>query len=125
MKKVVFVSNTASKLNIDTDIPFVGAKCFNTIVKWIKFLEVDYYVCFNSDKHYNLDVVRKLKQKGFKVIALGNYASKRLNCAEIEHLKIDHPSGLNRKLNNKTYVNKMLQEAKDYVNLIETRGRIK
>lgn len=117
MIKVVFVGDTASKLNIDTDIPFVGAKCFPTIVKWIKFLEIDYYVCFNSDKHYNLDVVRKLKQNGFKVLALGARASERLSCARIEHLKIDHPSGCNRKLNNKTYLNKMLQDVKYYVSV--------
>lgn len=44
MIKVVFVGDEPSKTNVSPDIAFVGAKCFNTVVQWIKELNPDYYV---------------------------------------------------------------------------------
>lgn len=101
MVKVVFVGDCPSKTNTHPEIAFVGAKCFNTLVEWIKQLPIDYYICFNSndaDLSLKLDA---LTNEGFKVIALGNNASERLTAWKIEHFKLPHPSGLNRILNDK------------------------
>ena len=101
MIKVVFVGDEPSKTNVSPDIAFVGAKCFNTVVKWIKELNPDYYVCLNSDTISQLSDIKKLEKAGFKVIALGAKASERLEKMLIPHCVLPHPSGLNRKLNNK------------------------
>lgn len=104
MIKVVFVGDSPSNTNVHPEIAFIGAKCFNTLVEWIKQLPIDYYICFNSndaDLSLKLDA---LTNEGFKVIALGNKASDRLTGWKIGHYKLPHPSGLNRKLNDKRWV---------------------
>jgi len=55
-----------------------------------------------------------------KVIALGNIASEALTKIGVKHFKLPHPSGLNRKLNDKNYINKVLKECKEYY---ENRSR--
>lgn len=53
--------------------------------------------------------------KGYKkVIALGNVASEALIKINVDHFKLPHPSGLNRKLNDKKYVTRVLKECKEY-----------
>jgi uracil-DNA glycosylase len=50
-----------------------------------------------------------------RVVALGGYASKYLTKLDVPHLKIDHPSGLNRNLNSATYVVEMLGRLRAYI----------
>lgn len=52
---------------------------------------------------------------GWKVIALGLMASRRLDKNEIEHFKMEHPSGRNRKLNNKIYLDNRLKECYNWI----------
>ena len=108
MIKIVFVGDEPSKKNISKDIPFVGAKCFARLVEWIAFINPEYYVVLNSKVEVDLLAISELHKAGFKVIALGVKASKRLTNSRITHYKIDHPSSLNRKLNNHEYVHNML-----------------
>jgi hypothetical protein len=116
MTKVVFVGEEPSKLNVDPNIPFVGARCFKTLVSWIKELQPDYYVCLNCSKLEDIDKLLKLYCKGeFSVIALGNKASKTISKYGIEHHKMPHPSGKNFKLNNKQYVALELYHAHSYL----------
>lgn len=115
MIKVAFIGDSPSRLNVNEDLAFVGARCFYTIIEWIKYINPDYYICINSNKRASMWDIQKLYEYGFKIIALGNKSSKRLDSCNIEHLKIDHPSGLNRKLNNKDYIDKILKEAYTYV----------
>ena len=42
--------------------------------------------------------------------------SLKLSKIGVEHFKLPHPSGLNRKLNDKKYVNKVLKECYEYCN---------
>ena len=115
MIKVVFVGDEPSKLNISENIPFVGAKCFKTLVEWIKFILPDYYVCLNSKHPLFFQDIQDLANSGFKIIALGINASKVLKSYNLGHHKMDHPSGLNRKLNDKHYTAEMLIKAFRYV----------
>lgn len=117
MIRTVIVGDEPSKTNVSTDIAFVGSKSFNRLVEWIKFIKPDYYICLNSDTISQLSDIRKLQKDGFKVIALGNKASSRLK--DISHLKIDHPSGLNRKTNNIEYIIKMLNNAYNYIRSVK------
>ena len=58
----------------------------------------------------------KEAQEYDKVIALGEFASQALTKSMVPHFKLPHPSGLNRKLNDKNLIDKELSYAYDYVN---------
>lgn len=118
MIKVVFVGDEPSRTNIDPDIPFVGAKCFQRLTEWIKELNVDYYICLNSNKDSDMVKIDRLVKEGFKVVALGCKASDRLVKSQINHHPMPHPSGLNRKLNDKHYMSLELMHCYEYVHNI-------
>lgn len=115
MLKVVFVGDEPSNLNASNQIAFVGARCFPKLVEWIKTLAPDYYVCLNSNTSNDLDKIMKLSHSGFKVITLGLAASLRLKCYKVPHYSMYHPSGLNRKLNNKKNVDNKLKECYNWL----------
>lgn len=113
---VVIVGDSPSRLNINSNIAFVGSKCFSNVVGWIKYLQPDYYICLNSNTNDNMyDILDLYKKSNFKVIALGNKASERLAKENIKHFKLPHPSGLNRKLNDENYVLQQLQIAHNFI----------
>lgn len=115
MNKVVFVGDKPSKTNISELVPFVGAKCFNTLITWIKYLKPDYYIVVNSDDPQDWQRIRDMNKAEFKFVALGKNASQALKFFEIEHYTLPHPSGLNRKLNNKEFLNKELITCRNYI----------
>lgn len=115
MTKVVFVGDEPSRMNLNATIPFVGAKCFPTLVDWIKRLAPDYYVVMNSNTKDDLIDIESYYKAGFKVIALGNKASKRLEKIKVGHYKMPHPSGLNRILNDEARVALELYYASSYI----------
>jgi uracil-DNA glycosylase len=53
--------------------------------------------------------------KPFAVVALGRYAALAAKKASLEFFELPHPSGLNRKLNDKTYVRGVLKECSEYL----------
>jgi hypothetical protein len=115
LTQVVFVGDEPSKTNAHKDVAFVGAKCFSTIVEWIKILKPDYYVCLNSCTPSDLDKIVGLKIQGFKVVALGKKAAERLNELNIIHVQLPHPSGRNRLLNDSAYIQRELKVVYDYI----------
>ena len=116
MTRVVFVGDAPSKTNVSDNIAFVGAKCFPTLVEWIKEINPDYYVCLNSNVFFDLEDAILLYKDGFKVVALGAKASERLSLNDVKHFVLPHPSGLNRQLNDKTLITTALRMCKNYVN---------
>lgn len=124
MVKVVFVGDKPSKLNINCNVPFVGAKCFKRVLDWIKIIAPDFYVCYNVNQHWGLDKralndIIDLHEAGFKVVALGLKAHTALDERGVPHYELPHPSGLNVKLNNREYVDTCLNNAKSYVRIAE------
>lgn len=118
MIKVAFIGDEPSPLNVHFDIPFVGARCFNTIMEWINTLSPDYYICLNSHTPREMDKIHVLAEQGFKLVALGEKASKRLG--NLPHFKLPHPSGLNRQMNDKKQLALNLIACKNYMwNLYE------
>ena len=50
-----------------------------------------------------------------KIVALGKTAEKALTLLQLSHFTMPHPSGLNRQLNDKNYVQEKLKGLKDYL----------
>lgn len=50
-----------------------------------------------------------------KILALGNFVSEALDKIVIEHHKLPHPSPLNRKLNDKQYIDNVIVECAKYL----------
>ena len=115
MIKVLFVGDSPSKTNVSQDIAFVGARCFPKLVDWIKTIQPDYYVCLNSSTQAEELQIYNLYLDDFRVIALGKEASKRLDNIYVTHLRMPHPSGLNRETNDKELVDRALKQAYAYV----------
>lgn len=126
---IIFVGDKASKKNIKATIPFVGTKSYKTLLEWIAELKIDIteVILANREhvKVYGLhqfacvespNMFSDINEDEDKIIALGEAASKHLTNLSIEHFKMDHPSGLNRKLNDKDYVKKKLKECRKYIN---------
>jgi hypothetical protein len=57
----------------------------------------------------------KFAPRSVSVIALGGEASKRLNELGVKHFKLPHPSGLNRKLNDKQEISRLLYRCKKFI----------
>lgn len=57
----------------------------------------------------------KSVQPHSKVIALGGLVSKTLDRLSIDHYILPHPSPLNRQINDYSYINRKLQECKEYL----------
>lgn len=118
---VLFVGQNPSRDNL-TKEAFIGSKSGNTLLAWIRYLNVDKCRLFNAStklgKVTQKNVRRDLKAitQGYDiVIALGNYASKALTKRNIDHFKLPHPSGLNRKLNDLEYIKNQLDFCKAFI----------
>jgi hypothetical protein len=112
---VIFVGDSPSERNYSKRVAFAGAGCFSLLVEWIHHINPHYYLCLNSHTSQDLQDIQTLSKAGFKVVALGKEASRRLSVVDIEHYKMPHPSGLNRILNDKEYVAKKLDDCKNWV----------
>jgi len=137
--KVLFVGTNPSTKSPDNSAMHPSTKSRKTLNTWISDLDIDAYFCNVLDRatENNKPLSKKqilvsckdliVKIEKFKcsyVVALGEIASHALDHASIKHLKIPHPSGLNRKLNNKETVyviRKNLREMIEGKNNIEIR----
>lgn len=122
-----FVGDEPSKKNKNPEIPFVGTKSYKTLLSWIADLEVNItdVVLTNREniKVHNsgaveveLTTLYTTIEKGDTVIALGDKASKYLKKINIDHFKLPHPSGLNRKNNDKKWLSGELEKCRRYLN---------
>jgi len=99
-----------------------GGSTIGKMYEWMDWIGVNFFSFSNTYPHpgqftkKDIDYDRLYTiSKGYnKVIALGNVASEALAKINIDHFKLPHPSGLNRKLNDKVYVQKVLSECKEY-----------
>lgn len=118
---IVFVGDKPSDKNIDPNIPFVGTQSYKTLLNWIWEMDID----ISQVRLCNKDFINGTYEDWF--IALGNEAEKALKAKkfyvwnhikeaeeiiEPQIFKLPHPSGLNRKLNDKDYVTKILSDCK-------------
>lgn len=113
---VLFVGDTPSA-STDPNNAFVGAKCETRLKAWIATLlgPNDEFNIINSTDEFYAECVESYVKQGCPVIALGNKAALRLK--GYPHFKLPHPSGLNRQINNKKFIENQLQKAKIYIKL--------
>ena len=127
---IFFVGDKPSKQNKDPGIAFVGTKSYKVLMDWIVKMDISVtdVVLVNKDqvKPYNFPGAWEFTTKTFSgdinpeygdvVIALGNKASEYLSSIELSHFKLPHPSGRNRKINDKQWLNKELKQCKEWLN---------
>ena len=77
--------------------------CVDTPGK-VKLEDVNYNKVVDTARDYN------------KIIALGNFVSEVLDVLMLDHFKLPHPSGLNRKINDKQYIEQELNKCRNYIN---------
>ena len=112
---IYFIGDKPSKKNVDRNVAFVGTRSYKTLLDWIyrMNLSINKICLFNHAGFINTTL--KHVNEHDAIIALGNEASTALTKAHVPHLKIPHPSGLNRVLNDKKTVDKFLKHCKDYI----------
>jgi uracil-DNA glycosylase len=72
-----------------------------------------------SEIKENLDNLRMevLATQADKIVALGKTAAKALTLLGVEHFEMPHPSGCNRQLNDKAFVERKIKELTEYCNV--------
>lgn len=115
MIEVLFVGDEPSKKNYDPEIAFVGTRSYKIMQKWWRRL---WPIGIAVENSHNAKSIRKIKyyhNLNYKVVALGNKASDRLTKMGIEHFKLPHPSGRNRKLNDPKFIDSELEKCNNYI----------
>lgn len=123
---IIFVGDKPSTKNIDPNIPFVGTKSYKTLLGWvadmdifindIKLINADKFRYYPSSEVIYFNFSPICYKSEATLVALGNNASNKLENLGLNHFKLPHPSGLNRKLNDKKQLKKTLQSCKHWVN---------
>jgi uracil-DNA glycosylase len=119
MLKLLIVGDKPSSKNTDPAIAFVGTKSFRTIQSWLREIleeEEAEIVMINRVAPDFSKVLVKASLERYKIIALGVEASQALvNHGVARYFRLPHPSGRNRKLNNKQYLAEVLAECKKWL----------
>lgn len=90
--------------------------------QWLKDLDapmvsfVNLYEGYDIKRtHPDANQIAEMSKGYNKILALGNAVSVTLLRLGISHYRLPHPSGLNRKLNDKRYVHEQLVACKNYL----------
>ncbi len=130
--KILVLGQNPSRKNTDPNVPFEGTQSDVVLQSWLdQIIPYDYSplvevmncsdrVDFKPTAQTIADLSDRIRyvvneQRFDKVIALGSIASEILDKAGIVYFPLPHPSGRNRKLNDKTYISEQLELAKRYL----------
>lgn len=118
------MSSTVLILGINPSTAKIGQNTtWRRLPLWADFLGLDKFsftnCIFNPGKYSLKDVDYNLLKRCVdghdKIIALGNFPSAALKKINVDHFTLPHPSGLNRKLNDKTYELEQLELCRNYI----------
>ncbi len=115
--KILFVGDKPSRLNTDPNTAFIGSRCYPRLLRWIEHLGVTDYELVNS---HTPELMKKIKDHTWLRVTLGAKASQRLSKAGISHMRLPHPSGLNRQINDKELIHKVLESTRKRIRRYET-----
>lgn len=112
MIKCIFVGDEPNA-SAQSRTPFRHARCAPRLLQWIDYLVGDDdYIVINQCDYKDFELRNLFGKHMLPMIALGNKASSRL---KMSHFKLPHPSGLNRQINDKAYMFKVLRACKAYL----------
>lgn len=118
MRRLLLVGDKPSRKNLDPKVAFVGTQSFKTIQKWLEFMlkeKTAISMINRVDPEFAVVLIRA-SLRGYKIIAFGEEAAKALvQNGVVNYFKLPHPSGRNRKLNNKKYVEEVLTKCKNWI----------
>lgn len=121
---IVFVGDKPSKKNIDPEVPFVGTRSYKTLLAWIYKMDIDIskVATVNATDHPTAnDWVIMANEENWKVVCLGTNALKAVMQARrewdcsVDIFHLPHPSGSNRKLNDRTWLEGELQKCRNWL----------
>lgn len=120
---VLFIGDRPTKRNKHPDVAFVGTSSYKILLDWMRRMDIDvskvymvnaYDIDGEPSKHlYGLN-------RNWKKVVLGDNAKNRLvelklYVEPLEWFALPHPSGLNRKLNDKKKLTQLLAECKMFI----------
>lgn len=99
---------------------FEGAACEKRLKNWIDTIfepGVEVYVINSNDIDFLRVMINECAWSTGKIITLGSIASKRVHklVPKKYYFELPHPSGRNRKINDKEFIAKKLDECKSYI----------
>lgn len=127
--RVLFLAQSPNRHNLHPEIAFQGTKSYSTLLNWLRVCKIDFLTCsfvnacleLDSKQPSEQDLKRLsalLEAKKFdRYVALGKVAAwtyRKLGITEF--YEMPHPSGLNRQLNDLTFLRNKLKGLQDYVN---------
>ena len=110
--KVLFIGDTPSRLNTDPNIAFIGSRSWPRLQDWIYRLglnEEQFLIVNRTHKDFER-WVKDSVNLSYKIVALGNEASKALG--DVNHYKLPHPSPKNLLTNDEELITMRLDECK-------------
>lgn len=115
--KVLFVGDKPSAKNFDPKVAFEGSKSGETLKAWAKLmgLRKQDYMAINRVDEFFVECCKSFSNADKAIITLGVHAHKALLKAGVPHFPLPHPSGLNRKLNDKKALAANLARCFQYV----------
>jgi len=123
MKILIIGQNPSTRTFRKRDgVPNNGSS-IGRLYEWMNYMNINFYsfhnVCTHtgnvSKKDIDYDLLKSVTEGYDKIVALGEFASNALSNIERGHFKLPHPSGLNRKLNDQSFVKKVLYDCKKYI----------
>ena len=118
MRKLLLVGDKPSKKNKDPKVAFVGTASHKRIMEWLEVLldeKAAISMVNRTDPEFSVVLIRATLKR-YQIIALGEEAAQALaHHGVVNYFKLPHPSGRNRKLNNKKYVAEILQKCKTWI----------
>jgi len=120
------VGSNPSPKNVNPLVPFWGTTSYETLSRWLKVLGINRHALLNVSNEVTNGKIPKLTaedllrvklklENATTVIALGNTASMALKRLGIKHFKLPHPSGRNRLLNDKKFIELELDRCRDWL----------
>ncbi len=113
---ILIVGDGPSRLNKSKQVAFVGARSEKRLLEWLKYLSINDYRVINS---HTKKLQKEIKNHAGPIIALGTKAYSR--CLKYHDLsvvfKLPHPSGLNRQVNDKSYIEHQLKTCKAWLEI--------
>lgn len=96
---------------------------FRNLESWMDYLGVTHFSFINTFdvpgkaalSKVDFDSLRAACLGYNKVIALGGFVSSALNKIDVQHFMMQHPSPLNRNLNDRDFVRVMLNDCRNYI----------